>query len=149
MKFSVQLMQHTDKRVQGLKTVTKNVIRALAVDLVDRSPVGEPELWKSKPPKGYVGGQLKANWQYGFNSVSNGYLPDVDRSGQISLNRIDRGLNSIDDVDGIHYLFNNMPYATMLELGWSAQAPTGMVALTVIDFPDIVKSEIARYSEFN
>ena len=42
----------------------------------------------------------------------------------------------------IGYFTNNLPYAEELELGSSAKAPAGMVAVNVLDWQDVVNSEV-------
>jgi hypothetical protein len=38
----------------------------------------------------------------------------------------------------VFYLTNNVPYAQRIEDGWSRQAPNGLVALTAVEFQQIV-----------
>ncbi len=90
-------------------------------------------------PVGYAGGRFRANWQYGFNSAPTGDLPDIDKSGQMSIDRIRSGVTG-HATAGIHYIANNLPYAQRLEDGWSKQAPNGMVGLTVIEFQGVVRN---------
>jgi hypothetical protein len=44
----------------------------------------------------------------------------------------------------IMYLTNNVPYAQRIEDGWSRQAPTGLVALTAMEFQQIVDASAAE-----
>jgi hypothetical protein len=43
----------------------------------------------------------------------------------------------------VFYLANNVPYAQRIEDGWSRQAPTGLVALTAMEFQNIVGESAA------
>jgi len=139
---------NTDKAV-------RKVLIDLGASLVSKSPVGDRKLWLSlgaayaiggkhkqikgsKGPAGYVGGRFKGNWQHGFGSKPSGELPDIDPSGSASMARIEGGIAS-SPAAGIHYLANNLPYAQRLEDGWSTQAPAGMIGLTMLEFPGIVK----------
>ena len=139
MNFSTQLSNLADSRVSNLKTTVSRVIKNVGEDLVSRSPVGEPTLWGSKPPKGYVGGQFKGNWQHGFGSMNSGNTDTIDPSGRASIDRINKSVDTLDEVFGRHYLYNNLPYAQRLEDGWSNQAPSGMVGLTILDFPMLTR----------
>lgn len=128
--------------VKKAKGDTEKVVRKIVFDIgtkvVMRSPVGDGLLWKSPPPKGYVGGRFRGNWQYGYGSIPAGDLPDIDKTGAASTLRISSGLAG-SAASGIHYIVNNLPYAKRLENGWSTQAPSGMVALTLVEFQSIVK----------
>ena len=101
-------------------------------------------MWKSSPPKGYVGGRFRANWQYG-NVMGAGIpmsdLPNIDKTGNASIERIRVGVSAA-PASGVHYLCNNLPYARALEDGHSTQAPSGMVALTVVEFNNAVQQAV-------
>jgi len=118
-------------------TVRKAVIE-IGNRLVYRSPVGDATAWNMPPPPGYVGGRFRANWQYGFGASPEGDLPDIDASGGAAINRIVSGALTNQAV-GVHYIVNNLPYAQRLEDGWSGQAPNGMISLTELEFPEIMR----------
>jgi hypothetical protein len=121
--------------------------RALAmrgIDLLtERSPVGNPSLWKNPAPAGYVGGRFKGNWQVEVGGINfdNSLPPDASGSGSIA-----RGAAKIGAWDGIGrlYVTNSMPYSKRIEYEhWSQQAPAGLVRITARDLRAIVTS-IAR-----
>lgn len=144
MKFSVQVSSLILSMNSKVQKVVSGTVKALGADVVDRSPVGDPGLWRSEPPKGYVGGNFKANWVHSFNAQSSATSPDIDPTGGVSISRINQSVDAIKDVSGVHFLSNNLPYAIALERGWSSQAPEGMVELTVLDFPRIVADQVKR-----
>jgi len=96
--------------------------------IVLKSPVGNPSLWANpgSAPPGYVGGRFRANWQ-------------ID----VSLNTSQRDSTDIPVPNpaaiaaakpfGTIWIFNNVPYAQRLETGWSSQAPSGVVAVTLAE----------------
>lgn len=152
--FALQLKAFADKAGAAADLVVKKVVIDMGTRVVERSPVGNRELWadnkvrmeKGLPlqPKGYIGGRFRANWQYG-NYTGGGLpmssLPDIDASGQVSIDRITSGVPS-DAAGMIHVLRNNLPYALRLEEGWSTQAPAGMVGITVREFQAIVDKAV-------
>lgn len=144
--FSLDITAFCNKAKERSDAVVRETVIGLGKRLVELSPVGDPTLWKSKPPPGYVGGRFRANWQYG-NLAGTG-IPmtrsnSIDPSGAESMGRIIEGvLGSIARTR--HYLVNNLPYAKRLEDGWSGQAPAGMVGLTIIEFKQIVRSAVAE-----
>jgi hypothetical protein len=94
---------------QRAEDVARNVAVEAYSRLVARSPVGDPSLWKSPAPKGYVGGTFRRSWM--IEELVPGRFWSI---------------------------WNAQPYAWSLELGSSTQAPQGMVGLTVLEFSQIV-----------
>ena len=97
------------------------VVRASALamggGMVEKSPV--------------LTGRFKSNWQIGIGRVN---LDVSSSAGAGSLGRIQQGLAGIKTGETI-YITNSLPYAKRLEYeGWSRQAPSGMVRLTVMEF---------------
>jgi hypothetical protein len=106
--------------------------------LIVRSPVGNPSTWR-EPRRGYVGGHFRKNWQ-----TETGVLTSIELEGV--------GAPPAPNVDQqaagkVHYISNPVPYARRLEYGWSKQAPNGMVALTAIEWPNIVADAAAAVTE--
>ena len=146
--FALDLNKWIAKASENTEKLVREVVIGLSERIVERTPVGNPDLWQSTlrgvpPPAGYVGGRARANWQYGFGSPPMGDLPDIDATGQASLNRIGAGVRG-SPAAGVHYLANNLPYAQALEEGHSTQAPYGMVGLAAVDFQGIVNEEAAK-----
>lgn len=122
--------------------VVKRTLVEVGVRLVDRSPVGDPSLWMSKPAKDYVPGTFRANWQLGSDKegVPSEILDKPDADGGLTKQRLLEELP--DDCLGKKHVYtNNLPYAIPLELGWSSQAPSGVAGLTAIEVPDILEKK--------
>lgn len=141
--FALDLQAFADKAKENADLVVRKVVIDIGSSVVRKSPVGDASIWQNPPPKGYVGGRFRANWQYGVGTPKNGVLPDIDPSGSASNARILAGI-APDAAGKIHYLTNNLPYAERLEKGWSKQAPNGMVALTVVEFQQFVDKAVAE-----
>lgn len=113
------------------KRVSLEVFRRI----IFRSPVGNPELWQNpaSAPPGYVGGRFRGNWQISL-TLNNSETGNTDASGAETLTA---GLGALalaqDTVDKTIWIFNNVPYAQRIENGWSGQAPTGVVAVTLAE----------------
>ena len=143
MSFELDLTALTAKAGANLERTVRGVVLALGERIVERSPVGDPTLWKRPPPPGYVGGRFRANWQYGYGNYPRNDLPTIDASGAASVARITTGVSE-SPAAGVHYLVNNLPYAQELENGHSTQAPAGMVGLAVVEFQSIVDAEARK-----
>ncbi len=145
MSFTLTLKAATDRSAEDMNERVRGFILNAGERIVARSPVGDPTRWtsgflklmKSKGwiSKGYVGGRFKANWRHGFNAMATDELPFRDKTGSVAVRQIADSLNT-HPVSGIHYLYNNLPYAWSLERGHSKQAPTGVVGLTVVELRD-------------
>lgn len=143
--FVADLSSFASKAKGSMDKVVRKVVLDVGTSVVEKSPVGDGNFWKSPPPPGYVGGRFRGNWQYTFNAIPKGQADAIDPSGSISIGRISKGLGGQTNVAGIHYVSNNLPYAQRLEEGWSyRQAPQGMVMLTVVEFQSLFKRAAAK-----
>lgn len=172
MSFAVDLRRLTNEVKTNLDQVVRKVVLDIGTKLVERSPVGDRELWainqqilnnsanrtksgilkagarRQLQPKGYVGGRFRANWQYGFGTPANGVLhkpspPKQNYPGPQQIIDILRTSVYGSQVAGLHYISNNLPYARRLEDGWSKQsAPSAMVGLTVLEFNSFVDAAV-------
>jgi len=141
--FALSLAKFAEKAPEQARTVVRKVALETLTRVVMRTPVGNPTLWKGKPPAGYVGGRLRANWfvSVGAPNTTTGAAPD--KTGQVAINR---GQATIGAADGLQpiYLMNSLPYVREIEYeGHSRQAPAGMVRITVTEFQTMVDA-IAR-----
>lgn len=150
--FALDLAKFADKVKGRADDVVGDVVINLYKGVDGRSPVGNRELWavnidrkeRGLPPvpKGYAGGWFRRNWQLGVDVRPEGVKPGVDPDGSTAAGEI---LASIPEeaAGKVYYLMNNLPYATRLEEGHSTQAPSGMVGLTAIEFPQMVDQAVA------
>ena len=127
------------------------VVRVAAISLfsfvIKGTPVGNPELWISKPPPGYTGGTARASWNL-TNGAPN-YEPTgkTDTANETASNVI-RELGSM-AYTGVYTLASGLPYIERLEDGWSTQAPAGMVKTSVpITESKIPQIKAAAYRKY-
>jgi len=137
--------------VAKAKAAPAQVVRKVSIDLLTatvlRTPVGNPDLWKSKPPAGYVGGRLRANWTVSLVEPDNTTSDATDQTGQSTISR---GSAVIGEADGIKdiCITNSLPYAIPIEYGHSGvQAPQGMVRVTVQEFQQYVDKAAAEVNQ--
>lgn len=145
MSFTLTLKAATERSAEDMNERVRGFILNAGERIIARSPVGNPAMWtsgfldlmksKGRISKGYVGGRFKANWRHGFNAMAADELLYRDKTGSVAVRQIVDSLNN-HPVSGIHFLYNNLPYAWSLERGYSKQAPTGVVGLTVIELRD-------------
>lgn len=141
MTFALDLQRFAEKCADKADDMVGNIVVRVAAELDRRSPVGDAVYWKSKPPKGYIGGHFRANWQLGVSTRPTAEVSGVDPTGAKTMGRILAEIPA--EASGkVYWLANNAPYAQRLEYGWSRQAPAGLVGLTVTMFRDIVDDAV-------
>lgn len=129
--FALQLRQFAEQTQNDLAEFQQAVTISIASGVIKMSPVGDPTTWKNPPPPGYTGGRFRGNWQFSTGAPATGELPAVDPGGERTLARIKSGVLSFQPGE-VGYIVNNLPYGQRLEYeGWSAQAPAGMVRVTM------------------
>jgi hypothetical protein len=136
-KFALDIRRFAEKCGSKANLVVRKVIMEIGTRVVLRSPVGDPSQWQNSAPPGYTGGHFRANWQYAESSMPQGILPDIDKTGRVSIDRVKQVKPQA--FGKVHYIVNNLPYAQRLETGWSKQAPGGMVGLVIAEFQAIVR----------
>ncbi|MEX0469912.1 hypothetical protein V6X73_09255 [Spiribacter sp. 390] len=120
---------------EGIDNIAKKTVLKLSQKIVERTPVGNPDLWDSAPPPGYVGGRARNNWFPSFGEPSN---ESTEATADESVNRVLAILNQVPG--NVFYLTNNLPYIRRLEYdGWSTQAPRGMVRVTLREAQQEIK----------
>ena len=85
-------------------------------------------------------GRFINNWMSAVGTSDNSTHDDESMSGSQSQEDLERMSAELKG-DQIGYFTNSLPYAEELELGSSAKAPAGMVAVNVLDWQEIVDSE--------
>lgn len=146
MAFQVDLRAFIDKAKGNSELVVRKVGLDMLARIIDRSPVGNPDLWQTPPAAGYVGGRFRGNWQVTFGTQAISETGRIDpsgndtlRAGQAVMAAYQRGIDSI-------WLSNTVPYALPLEFGWSSQAPAGVARVTAAEFQQFVNQAAKELS---
>lgn len=151
--FSAVLQRAGDKA----ELVARKTMIEMSDTMVDKSPVGNPDVWLSlnpyvdlgknklvreAAPAGYVGGRFRANWigALGFFNTENGKAPDA--SGQSAKDQIRAAIANFKAGQTI-YVTNSVPYSRALEYGHSQQAPAGVVRTTVAEYGQHLQNVVA------
>ena len=148
-RFAGDVMNFVIKGKGAIQKMTKEVLKEVALRLVARSAVGDPNTWHPPYwPKGYLPGHFINNWQLGIDAPPTGIIAGVGPSGAPSVARMHKSIPRW-PVGHVYYFTNNVPYARLLETGLhSAQVgPGGMVGLTVAEYPAIVRQAEINYSK--
>jgi hypothetical protein len=130
---------------ENAKVGVDQVIRASVLDIsgriTKRTPVGNPSLWESPAPKGYVGGAARGNWNASIGVIDETKNPSNREGGPTAKKLAD----AVNRASGNKlYFTNSVPYIFRLEYQqWSTQAPAGMVRVSVLEFNQALKKAIA------
>lgn len=126
VEFSKELAEFAAK-IPGLALQLQRKVTLLAADrLILASPVGNPTLWKSKAPPGYVGGRFRGNWQVAQDVPASGVIEQPDPSGAVAQARNGAAIAALAPFS-VSVIVNNAPYGDALNAGHSTQAPAGWV----------------------
>lgn len=144
--FNAQLDKFAEETVPSQHlAIQKKIAIDLYGKIVEKTPVGNPSLWAESslpPPKGYVGGRARANWQMAVTTPpKSGNTDDDPEKGvqtkfPISPLQEARGFTQIAGAKfgQTIWIYNNVRYIKRLEDGHSKrQAPAGMVKVAIAE----------------
>ena len=77
-------------------------------------------------------GRARGNWQVSINTINIGELSRLDSNGPGTIQTESEKIGDVQPGDAI-WIHNNLPYIHVLEDGSSAQAPTGMLRVTLAE----------------
>lgn len=143
MDFSEAIAKFSEDAKRRVQKARFKIALEVFSLVILRTPVGYPPKWKRKPPKGYVGGHARANWQVSNGAPASGVVAGTDKNSAIQALAPTIQMNNSDDSI---FLTNNLPYIDRLENGWSRQAPVGMVGITVAEFSGIAAKVVQEVS---
>jgi hypothetical protein len=145
MSFALDIQKFAQKCGANADLVTRKVVLDIGRSLVEKTPVGNPDLWQNpdNKPDGYVGGHARANWSHSIGAQVIQEFDVVDATGNASNERIASSL-PINAGGQVHYIQNSVPYIEVLEDGHSTQAPAGMVAITQTEFQDYIQKALGE-----
>lgn len=115
-----------NKTSANMEKVVRGAVFRTGAQIESKSPVDK--------------GTFRANWMSGVNGIDLSTTNSVSRS---STNELRDELGGF-KMGNTFFYTNNLPYARMLEMGGSDQAPSGMVRLAVRNIQRYVNQEIAQ-----
>ena len=122
--FSIPLDRLAKKYEQDLERVVRQATFQLFNDVQLRSPVDT--------------GRFRGNWNVSYRAPN--YSTQLVSTASRASSEVQKALTL--PVGGITYMSNGLPYARRLEYGYSKQAPSGMVRISVREFRDYVRKAI-------
>ena len=123
MGFAEDLKKICDRAGDKAELVVRRAALDIGGQLVDRSPVDT--------------GRFKNNWQTGIGGIDKSTSAAADLGGAGAMARLAAQVAAWKPGQSI-FVSNSLVYAYRLETGWSKQAPSGIVRLTVQNFEQAV-----------
>ena len=125
MSFGAELRALIDKARGDVDRAVRQSVVLATQSLVLRSPVDT--------------GRFRANWVMGVGSMNLSTSLTTSKDGSAAIERIANQMQA-QEGGAVFYITNSLPYARPLEYGHSNQAPNGMVRLTVVELPNLIKT---------
>lgn len=125
--FAETMAAFAEQTREAIDDVFREVVIEIGTSVIRLSPVDT--------------GRFKGNWQFTIGSPSNQSLDTVDKAGHETIAALVAQVSSL-EAGQIAYIVNNLVYGVPLEYGHSAQAPAGMVQITLARFQQIVEEAI-------
>lgn len=114
--------------VERAKENADLVLRKVALDMFSRVVIKTP----------VDTGRARGAWQCAIGSIPVGQVNHLDKTGGETIARINAAVSPAKAGDVV-YLVANLPYINQLEYGWSAQAPSGMIRVTIAEWNGAVE----------
>ena len=158
-KFALDLSKFVAADVpKAVAQVHQQITLDLLRRLVNKSPVGNPDLWKltrygllkkgikRKLTKGYIGGTFRGFWQvYAGTDPGNGQVPPAKGTRPRSASAAQTaGASAVAGLVPFSktYIVNGLPYSERLNNGWSTQAPAGFFELAIAEAVNSARAQL-------
>lgn len=143
-QFLRQFTAHQKIALEASQKTINATMLQMYKKIIDRTPVGNPMLWKYPAPADYIPGTLKKSWQIDFNGQQRNTKGQFQNSNQtVSNYGLVFSLNTTKKQTAI--IYNPQPYAQRVETGWSSQAPAGMMRITIAEYTTILSKNAQTY----
>ena len=123
MSFTTDL----EKWAKKASATMSEVVVEFVFDLTEKVIVGDGSGLPGTPVDT---GWARNNWVASIGSPNSNILEGYDKSGDLAMQRA--SLISLSAPGKVWYLTNNVAYIQKLEYGYSQQAPSGMVRLSIL-----------------
>ena len=127
MSFAANLNKLCERAKDKAHIVVRKTAFELQGMMIDMSPVDT--------------GRFRSNWAVGLGAINTSTDAAPDKTGDAAKGRAQAALQGWKPGQTI-YLSNSLPYALRLERGWSQQAPSGVVRLTVQRYGDALAEAV-------
>lgn len=125
--FAQQLQQFRDETLETMDEVFRRVMIEIGTTVIRLSPVDT--------------GRFRGNWQFTVDAPASASLDNYDPDGHDTIAQLVAEAQHL-SYGQTAYLVNNLIYAIPLEYGHSAQAPAGMVRITLAGFQQMVEQAV-------
>lgn len=125
--YEAKMRENINRVYVAANQIINYTIKEMYKKVVDRTPLGNPSLWKYPAPPNYTPGQLKAGWKIKYSNGDEIKLTSSTDSQTVTIS-------------------NDVVYGPRVEYGsWSTQAPQGMMRITITEYTAILNQKTAQY----
>ena len=107
MSFSGDIRNFAKDATEAHNKITRAATLELFGGVIKSTPVGNPDLWQSPAPPGYVGGRARGSWQTAVGTPVEDDIDRIDPSGASALAEIEA--NTPPGAGQQTYLVSNLP----------------------------------------
>lgn len=132
MSFASDLRRFANKTNQKMETAVKSALVRVGTSVVIKSPVDT--------------GRFRNNWLAAYGTVDTTVNFGTDAGGSNAIGNLKMSVEGMNFKE-VFYFTNSLPYASGLEYGDSAQAPNGMVRISVAAWENILAQEIRKQAK--
>jgi hypothetical protein len=125
--FAATLQQFRDQALDDMDEILRKTVIQIGSTVIRLSPVDT--------------GRFRGNWQMTIDQPASTSLDNYDKEGHETIARLVADAQHL-SFGQTAFVVNNLIYAIPLEYGHSSQAPTGMVAITLELFEQIVNEAV-------
>ena len=125
--FALDISRFVQKAQGNLDLVVRKVALDLFSRIILKSPVRT--------------GRFRGNWQVAIGSIPSGVIDLTDKDGTATISKVQAEVLNLKAGDIIS-LINNVPYSVRLEFGYSKQAPSGVVRVTILEYNGVVQTAV-------
>lgn len=125
--FSAQIGNFAATATEKVDAIFRDIVVEIGESVIMLSPVDT--------------GRFKGNWQLTAGAPSSQSLINYDKDGLRTLEKLVNDANKL-DASQRAYIVNNLRYAQPLEYGYSQQAPSGMVRVTLARLQQIISDAV-------
>lgn len=125
--FSAQIGSFATTATEKIDAIFRDIVVEIGESVIMLSPVDT--------------GRFKGNWQLTVGAPSSQSLINYDKDGLRTLEQLVSDANKL-DASQRAYIVNNLRYAQPLEYGYSQQAPSGMVRVTLARLQQIISDAV-------
>ncbi len=144
--FLAQFKKNQQLALDASAKVINATMLQMYKKIIDRTPIGNPALWHPPYwPKNYHPGTLRESWSISFKGSQRSTAGKFASGDQIIAGHGISFTVTNTSTNKTVTISNPQPYADRVEHGWSTQAPSGMMRVTIAEYTSLIDTNASKY----